>query len=124
MTKLRTAQIESMCRQQTTNISRMGFSLKNASTLCWEAENAGDQRYLSPFPTMFSNDLFLRNVKAWLFAQRINHAVQFSYLTHSHSMTPFDAPLETSLLKTLWEKEKLLIKSNFSFSHSVFYLFG
>ena len=27
-----------------------------------------------------------------------------------------------SLLKTLWEKEKLLIMSNFSFSHSVFYL--
>ena len=26
----------------------------------------------------------------------------------------------TSLLKTLWEKEKLLIMSNFSFSHSVF----
>ena len=31
---------------------------------------------------------------------------------------------ETSLLKTLWEKEKLLVTSNFSFSHSVFYLFG
>ena len=30
----------------------------------------------------------------------------------------------TSLLKTLWEKEKLLIPSNFSFSHSVFYPFG
>ena len=29
-----------------------------------------------------------------------------------------------SLLKTLWEKEKLLVTSNFSFSHSVFYLFG
>ena len=29
-----------------------------------------------------------------------------------------------SLLKTLWEKEKLLVKSNFSFSHSVFYPFG
>ena len=28
------------------------------------------------------------------------------------------------VLKTLWEKEKLLIGSNFSFSHSVFYLFG
>ena len=27
------------------------------------------------------------------------------------------------LLKTLWEKEKLLIASNFSFSHSVFYPF-
>ena len=30
----------------------------------------------------------------------------------------------TSLLKTLREKEKLLVTSNFSFSHSVFYLFG
>ena len=27
----------------------------------------------------------------------------------------------TSLLKTLWEKGKLLVTSNFSFSHSVFY---
>ena len=30
----------------------------------------------------------------------------------------------TSLLKTLWEKEKLLVMSNFSFSHSVFYPCG
>ena len=30
----------------------------------------------------------------------------------------------TSLLKTLWEKEKLLITSNSSFSHSVFYSLG
>ena len=29
-----------------------------------------------------------------------------------------------SLLRTLWEKEKLLVTSNFSFSHSVFYPFG
>ena len=29
----------------------------------------------------------------------------------------------TSLLKTLREKEKLLVTSNFSFSHSVFYHF-
>ena len=29
----------------------------------------------------------------------------------------------TSLLKTQWEKEKLLVTSNFSFSHSVFYIF-
>ena len=29
----------------------------------------------------------------------------------------------TSLLKTLWEKEKLLVMSNFSFYHSVFYPF-
>ena len=30
----------------------------------------------------------------------------------------------TSLWKTLWKKEKLLITSNFSFYHSVFYLSG
>ena len=30
----------------------------------------------------------------------------------------------TSLLKTLREKEKLLVTSNFSFSHSVFYPIG
>ena len=30
----------------------------------------------------------------------------------------------SSLLKTQWEKEELLVMSNFSFSHTVFYLFG
>ena len=30
----------------------------------------------------------------------------------------------TSLLKTLWKKEKLLLTSNLSYSHSVFYPFG
>ena len=30
----------------------------------------------------------------------------------------------TSLVKTLWEKEKLLVTSNFSFSHSVLYPYG
>ena len=29
-----------------------------------------------------------------------------------------------SLFKTMWEKEKLLVTSNFSFSQSVFYAFG
>ena len=29
-----------------------------------------------------------------------------------------------SPLKTLWEKEKLLITSDFAFFHSIFYLFG
>ena len=48
----------------------------------------------------------------------------------SSSVNPFPhndtfwRPWETSLLKTLWEKEELLVTSNFSFSHSVFYLFG
>ena len=30
----------------------------------------------------------------------------------------------TNILKTLWEKEKLLVTSNFSISHSVFHPFG
>ena len=30
----------------------------------------------------------------------------------------------TNLLKTLWKKEKLLVTSNFSFSHILFYLLG
>ena len=38
--------------------------------------------------------------------------------------TLFLCDCSTSVLKTLWEKEKLLIMSNFSFSHSVFYPFG
>ena len=36
----------------------------------------------------------------------------------------FWRPWETSLLKILWEHKKLLLTSNFSFSHSVFYPFG
>ena len=50
----------------------------------------------------------------------------YSYIpclnTFPHNDT-FWWPLETSLLKTLWEKEKLLVTSNFSFSHSIFYQF-
>ena len=38
----------------------------------------------------------------------------------SHNDT-FWRPWETSLWKTLWEIEKLLVTSNFSFTHSVFY---
>ena len=36
----------------------------------------------------------------------------------------FSRVCSTSPLKTLREKEKLLVTSNFSFSHSVFYPFG
>ena len=35
----------------------------------------------------------------------------------------FLCPWETNLLKTLWEKENLLVSSNFSFTHSVFFPF-
>ena len=32
----------------------------------------------------------------------------------------FHGPVEKELLKTLWEKEKLLVNSSFSFFHNVF----
>ena len=44
-------------------------------------------------------------------------------LIHSYTMTPLDTPGKQDL-KTLWEKEKLIVMSNFSLSNSVFYLFG
>ena len=40
------------------------------------------------------------------------------------NMLRFLRVCSTSLLKTMWEKEKSLVTSNFSFSHSVFYPFG
>ena len=46
------------------------------------------------------------------------------YLTLSQTSPCFSRVCSISLLLTLWEKEKLLITSNFSFSHSVFYPFG
>ena len=60
---------------------------------------------------------------------------KLSYTLHNishllHAFNPFAhndtfwRHWETSLLKTLWVKEKLLLTSNFSFSHSVLYLFG
>ena len=54
----------------------------------------------------------------------------FSTLRPKSSLKPFpNKPwfshvCNTNHLKTPWEKEKLLVKSNFSFSHSVFYSFG
>ena len=42
------------------------------------------------------------------------------WLTLYHIILTFNN-LEKEVLKTLWEKEKMLVTSIFSFSHSVFY---
>ena len=76
------------------------------------------------FPQCFQKASFSEVSKGVIVWEWVNYPLCGKALTHSHTMTPFDAPWETSLLKTLWEKEKLLITSNFSFFHSVFYLFG
>ena len=52
----------------------------------------------------------------------------YLYIMHLLTFSPnkpwFLPVCSTRLLKTLREKEKLLVTSNFSFSNSVFYLFG
>ena len=62
-----------------------------------------------------------------------NAGNQHFLLSHSISPLSFNSfpnkprflrVCSTSLLKTLWEKDKLLITSNFSFPLSVFYPFG
>ena len=43
-------------------------------------------------------------------------------LTHYHTILTFNAPEKQAFLKTLWEKEKMLVPSISSFSHNIIYL--
>ena len=61
---------------------------------------------------MFSK-VFFKVLKTW-----------DSLVTLSKTSPGFYVSAVQIFLKTLWEKEKVLIMSNFSFSHSVFYPFG
>ena len=63
----------------------------------------------------FRTENIVGREKCWLSAFSLNPFPNKPWFLHVCS---------TSLLKTLWEKEKLLVRSNFSFSHSVFYPFG
>ena len=71
-----------------------------------------------------SKPMYLNTFYKWLSLIHLYH------ITLNHHFNPFpNKPWflrvsSSSILKTLWEKEKLLVTSNFSFSHSVFYLFG
>ena len=64
---------------------------------------------ISPFLIMFSIAIYLECFKMWHYV--VNQPL-------------FLRVCNESLLKTLREKETLLVTSNFSFSHSVFYPFG
>ena len=56
---------------------------------------------------------------------QISVSVALKYIINPFPNKPwFLCVCSTSLLRTLWEKEKLLVTSNFSFSHSVFNPFG
>ena len=64
-----------------------------------------------------ANALFLDLSRIMLF-----DGTQVVYLNTFPNKPWFLRVHSTGLLKTLWEKEKLLVMSNFFFSHSVFYL--
>ena len=97
-----------------------------------KGENTGYQHFLI-FPHCVQKPFYLKDSlekgKATL-NKSSGNAFNLDKSRNCHFVNPFpNEPLflhvcSTSLLKTLWEKEKLLVTSNFSFSHSVFHLFG
>ena len=76
-----------------------------------------DRSYISSYSPEFSS--FERNTISN--PNRIRSCLT-SELTLSQTSVGFLLVCSTGLLKTLWENEKLLVMSNFSFSPSVFYL--
>ena len=80
------------------------------------------------FPASTKNFLFLLGNKHGLVATEF---IQINYpsftlmvLNPLPNKPWFLRVCSTSLWKTLWEKEKLVVTSNFFLSHSVFYPFG
>ena len=99
---------ESICRWQRKCYSAISFGKGRKH---FGNERKSCIRAFSPFSQMFTKVSFPVQLKLGF----VN--------PFPHSDT-FWCPRETSVLKTQWEKEKLLITSNFSFFHSVFYPFG
>ena len=90
---------------------KMLFTISKRKNIMWFGRNAFNLIFFLLFPQYF---LPLSKTEITLLAT-------FNPFPHNNT---FWRPWETSLLKTLREKEKLLVTSNFSFSRSVFYLFG
>ena len=70
---------------------------------------------------MFSKAYLLKVIKTLRLCDEELHKEGSNILINPFPNKPwFLHVCSTSLLKTLWEKEKLLVTSNFSFSHSAF----
>ena len=82
----------------------------------WEKENCW-QLAFSPCPRMLST------VKHHLGYNNVSSAL-FFFFNPFPNKPWFLYVCGFSLTKTLWEKKKLLLMTNFSFSHSVFYFFA
>ena len=57
------------------------------------------------------------------YLKRINSLPLINHISYKYAQVSDIGPSWSSCLKTLWEKEKLLVMSNCSFSHSIFYPF-
>ena len=75
---------------------------KGVKNTVWKAEIVRNRQSL--LPIVFLKDLYCRHLK-----------------NLSHTILTFNDLGKRSLLKTLCEKEKILVTSIFSFSHNVFY---
>ena len=77
--------------------------------------------YLLPVPfVIFHIIMFIPFKKESLV---IGYQIMSNFINPFPNKPVFLCVCSTNLLKTLWEQEKLLVMSNFSFSHSVFYPF-
>ena len=91
---------------------------------------SSNQKKLSSF--LFQKILFILHFHNMIFTSAVfiklevsNFPWSWTRVINSFADKPwFLRVCNTSLWKTLWEKEKLLVKFNFSFSHSVFYPFA
>ena len=86
-----------------------------------KGENASNQHFLlfsQCFPP-YERQIF--NFGQYLLSENASNWDKINPFPNKHW---FLFVFSTCLLKTMWEKEKLLVTSNFSFSHSVFHPFG
>ena len=107
---------------------------QSLSKFCWAGHQTSDTRTL-PKQKPVITPLLLGSKSLPKFSNEVENAFLKSAYNHTpplatciqNTFNPFpNKPwflrvCSKSLLKTLWEKEKLLVTSNFSFSHNVFY---
>ena len=107
----RLVQIERNCRQHFKVHLRLKNKCHIGKKTWWEKEKLLVKSNFSFFHRVFHS---------YISSVRQNVALCGSGLTLYSTDTHFDASTQ-KFLKTLWEKEKLLVTNNFSFLHNVFY---
>ena len=96
--------------------------LGRVENIVGRGENAGYQHFLL-FPKCFKKPSPSGSLKARIVGRRV-HRLVWKVVNPFPNKPCILRVCSVSLLKTLWEKEKLFETSNFSLSISVFYQFG